>query len=84
MAMTIINRVTSVVISTRCARIVGPVSYRSSAGHLETIPIGPCLVETLDGRSIDIIWGDRGQRCAAMALEAMAAAQDEGHLVLLD
>ena len=71
-------------ISTRRARITGPVPYRSGSGRKQLIPIGPCLVESLGGRSIDIIWGARGQSSVALPLEEIAAARDHGHLVLLD
>ena len=50
----------------------------------QNIPIGPCLVESLGGRSIDIIWGARGQSSVALPAEEIEAAQDHGHLVLLD
>lgn len=66
------------------ARITGPVSYRTGTGRMETIPIGPCLVERLGGGSVDIIWGTCGQQSVALPVEEIEAAQDHGHLVLLD
>jgi hypothetical protein len=71
-------------ITTHRARITGPVSYRADGGSTHRIPLGPCLVEMLDDRLIDIIWGAKGQRCAALAREEVEAAQDCGYLVLLD
>lgn len=71
-------------LTTHRARIVGPVSYRAGTGRRQNIPIGPCLVESLGGRSIDIIWGSRGQSSVALPVEEIEAAQDQGHLVLLD
>ena len=71
-------------ITTHRARITGPVPYRSGSGRKQNIPIGPCLVERLGGRSIDIIWGTRGQSSVALPLAEIEAAQDLGHLVLLD
>lgn len=71
-------------ITTHRARITGPVAYLSGSGRRQNIPIGPCLVESLGGRSIDIIWGSRGQSSVALPVEAIEAAQDQGHLVLLD
>ena len=71
-------------ITTHQARIVGPVAYRAGSGRIQNIPIGPCLVESLGGRSIDIIWGTRGQSSVALPVEEIEAAQDHGHLVLLD
>lgn len=70
--------------TTHSARITGPVNYRAASGHLQHIPIGPCLVEKTDGRAVDIVWGAHGQRSAALPPEAIEAAQDEGRLVLLD
>jgi len=70
-------------ITTHRARIVGPDSYRAGTGRKQQIPIGPCLVESLGGRSIDIIWGARGQSSVALPVEEIEAAQDHGHLVLL-
>jgi hypothetical protein len=70
--------------TTHRARITGPVSYRSGSGRTQKIPIGPCLVEGLGGDSIDVIWGSRGQISVALPIEAIKAAQQEGHLVFLD
>ncbi len=69
---------------TRSARITGPVPYRGTNGVQHNIPLGPCLVEQLDGRLIDIIWGASGQRSAALPVKEVEAAQDTGNLVLLD
>ena len=71
-------------LTTRPARIAGPVSYRGADGCKQTIPIGPCLVESLGGRSVDIVWGSRGQSSTALPIEVMQAAKNDGHLVLLD
>jgi hypothetical protein len=71
-------------ITTHRARITGPVSYLSGSGRKQNIPIGPCLVESIGGRSIDIIWRARGQSSVALPVEEIEAAQDRGHLVLLD
>ena len=71
-------------ITTHRARIIGPVSYRSGTGRKQNISIGPCLVEISGGRLIDIIWGVRGQSSVALPIEEVDAAQDHGHLVLLD
>jgi len=71
-------------VTTHRARITGPVSYRAGSGRKQKIPIGPCLVEILGGRSIDIIWGERGQSSVALPIEEIKEAQDQGNLVLLD
>jgi len=41
-------------------------------------------VEQLDGRSVDIVWGESGDKTAALSFEALEAAEDRGHLVVLD
>ncbi len=69
--------------TTRSARITGPVTYIGSAGHRDSIPLGPCLVEQSDGRVIDIVWGANGQKSAALSPEDMEEAENCGHLVLL-
>jgi hypothetical protein len=71
-------------ITTHTARITGPVTYLSANGRKLNIPLGPCVVESVEGALIDIIWGSRGQSSAALSSEAVKAAQDQGHLVLLD
>lgn len=70
--------------TTHRARILAPVSYRAASGRKQKIPIGPCLVESLGARQIDIIWGTRGQSSASLPVEDIKSAQDLGHLVLLD
>jgi len=70
--------------ATHTARITGPVPYTAPGGVKRDIPLGPCLMEQIDDRSIDIIWGAQGQRSALLPLEAIKAAQSVGSLVLLD
>jgi hypothetical protein len=70
--------------TTHSGRITGPVHYLGSGGHESIIPLGPCLVEQFDDRSADIFWGDTGDKTAAMSSEALEAADDSGHLVVLD
>jgi hypothetical protein len=71
-------------LTTHRARITGPVGFRTGSGRKQNIPIGPCLVESMGGRSIDIIWGARGQSSVALPVEVVKAARDDGNLVLLD
>jgi len=71
-------------ITTHRARITGPISYRAGTGRKQNIPIGPCLIESIGGCSIDIIWGARGQSSVALPVEEIEAAQEHGNLVLLD
>jgi hypothetical protein len=70
--------------TTHSGRITGPVHYAGEGGDDAVIPLGPCLVEQVDGRSVDIFWGESGDERAALSLEALAAAEDNGHLVVLD
>ena len=69
---------------THSARITGPVAYLSSGGRRSRIPLGPCLVEELDDERVDIVWGARGERSAQLPMQAVEAAEESGHLVLLD
>ncbi len=71
-------------ITTSFARITGPVSYRADTGRKQNIPIGPCLLESIDGQSVDVIWGAQGQRSVALPIDEIEAAKQHGHLVLLD
>ena len=66
------------------ARIIEPIRYTKGGGKIGTIPVGPCLIEQVDDRSFDIVWGARGQRSAALRVEDVKAAADVGSLVLLD
>ena len=71
-------------ITTHTARITGPVTYTAANGRRASIPLGPCMVERVDGARTDIVWGTRGQSSVALPPEAVQAAQEQGHLVLLD
>jgi len=66
------------------ARITGPVRYKAEDGQSHDIPLGPCLVEQLDDRLIDVIWGAEGQRSAALPVEDVKSAREQGNLLLLD
>jgi hypothetical protein len=70
--------------ATHSARVTGPIVYTSAAGKRANIPRGPCLVEEVDGDVVDIVWGPRGERSAMLPVEALEAAEESGHLVLLD
>jgi hypothetical protein len=71
-------------VTTHSARITGPVVYLVEDGRPQHIPLGPCLVEQVGERMIDIIWGLHGQRSAVLPWEVIEEAQDCGNLVLLD
>ena len=70
--------------TTHSARVTGPFPYARSDGKTGNIPMGPCLIEQIDDRLVDIIWGANGQSSAALPVEDVKAAADEGNLVLLD
>lgn len=70
--------------TTHIGRITGPVHYLGAGGKDASIPLGPCLVEQLDGRLVDIHWGDVGDQTAALTFKALEAAEDCGNLVILD
>ncbi len=70
--------------TTRSGRITGPVQYFGEGGRDALIPLGPCLVEQIDGCSVDIVWGESGDMTAALSFEALKAAEDNGHLIVLD
>ncbi|MEO8064069.1 MAG: hypothetical protein ABI821_15140 [Pseudomonadota bacterium] len=66
------------------ARITGPVPYLSETGRKRNIPIGPCLVESIGGKSVDVVWGVSGQRSVTLPVEEIEAARDQGRLMLVD
>ncbi len=70
--------------TTHNARLMEPVPYFTAAGKQSHIPAGPCLLERIDERRVDIIWGPTGQSSAVLAVDTVKAAADAGHLLLLD
>lgn len=70
-------------IETRCERITGPVLYLGGGGRKQRIPLGPCLIEDMGERLVDVIWGARGQRSVAIPIEEIEAAQNLGYLEIL-
>ncbi len=70
--------------SSHSARVTQPMPYKTVSGKNSHIPVGPCLVEQTGEQAIDIIWGPRGQSSTTLAPELVAAATDDGRLVLLD
>jgi hypothetical protein len=48
------------------------------------VPLGPCLVEQLDGQRVDIVWGPSGEKSAELAFKELEAAEECGNLVVLD
>jgi hypothetical protein len=53
-------------------------------GDRQHIPLGPCVIEGQGSESVDVIWGQHGQKSASLPMEAMQSAHDQGNLVLLD
>jgi hypothetical protein len=70
--------------TTHTARITGPVTYIGIGGRRDRIPLGPCLVEQSGGQRVDIVWGESGQKSAALSTQDIETAENCGHLVLLD
>ena len=70
--------------TTHSGRITGPVHYLGASGDEAVIPLGPCLVEQMDGRSVDIFWDESGDKTAALSCEALEDAEERGHLVVID
>jgi hypothetical protein len=72
------------VITLHSARITGPVTYADAGGMTGKIPVGPCLLEYLDGQSVEVVWGNCGENCAHLARQEFQSAKDVGCLVMLD
>jgi hypothetical protein len=70
--------------TTHRARITGPVAYQAGMGDRQHIPLGPCVIEGQGGGSVDVIWGQYGQKSASLPVAALQGAKDQGNLVLLD
>ena len=70
--------------TTYSARITGPLHYTTSSGKQVDVPLGPCLIEQLDGQRVDIVWGSSGEKSAELAFKELEAAEECGNLVVLD
>lgn len=70
--------------ATHVARVLGPITFVGANGRSRTIPIGPCLVEELDGDMVDIVWGAAGEKSAVLPSTEAEAAERAGQLKLLD
>lgn len=70
--------------STHSARVTNPITFVAPNGRKRTIPIGPCLIEELDGDRVDLVWGPAGERSAVLPTTEAERAEREGKLVLLD
>lgn len=70
--------------ATHVARVLGPITFTGSNGRARTIPVGPCLVEELEGDMVDIVWGAAGEKSAVLPSTEAEAAEQAGNLLLLD
>jgi hypothetical protein len=70
--------------TTHRARVTGPIAYETGAGERQHIPLGPCLIEGQGDQSVDVIWGQYGQKSASLPMADMQSAANQGNLVLLD
>ena len=48
------------------------------------MPLRPCLVDPLGGRSVDIFWGNSSDEIADLSFEAIQVAEDCGDFVVID
>jgi hypothetical protein len=69
---------------THSARVTGPIHFVGPGGRSDTIPLGPCLVEQLDGQLVDIVWGPSGEESTVLPMKDLETAEQSGKLVLLD
>ena len=69
---------------THSARITGTITFKTADGLTRRIPVGPCLIEELDGDLVDIVWGRTGERSAVLPTAAAIEAERDGKLVMLD
>jgi hypothetical protein len=64
------------------ARVAGPIRYASGNPRQE-LPRGPCLMERIDDRHVDIIWGESGEYSAEVLVSEIERAAVRGDLVLI-
>jgi hypothetical protein len=64
------------------ARVAGPIRTASGDARQE-LPRGPCLMERIDDRHFDIIWGESGEHSAEVLVAEIERAADHGDLVLI-
>ena len=65
------------------ARIAGSIQYQAG-GASQEMPRGPCLLERIDDRHVDFIWGGSGEHSATVLIADARRAADQGDLVLLE
>jgi hypothetical protein len=69
---------------THTARVTNPIRVVAHDGRARTIPVGPCLIEELEGDLVDVVWGRTGEKSLVMPTTQVQSAEREGKLVLLD
>lgn len=69
---------------THSARVIDPIEFVAPNGRKRKIPVGPCLVEELEGDLVDLIWGPTGERSAVLPSTEAERAERDGKLVMLD
>lgn len=60
--------------TTYSVRTTGPLHYTTSSGKPADVPLGPCLIEQLDGQRADIVWGPSGEKSAELTFKELEAA----------
>lgn len=71
-------------VATHSARIVHPITFTDEKGQLNSIPIGPCLVEELGTECVTVFWGPAGEESALLPAQDVEVAESSGDLILLD
>ncbi|CAM5798119.1 hypothetical protein [Rhizobacter fulvus] len=69
---------------THSARVTGPLRVVAHDGQALTIPVGPCLIEELDGDMVDLVWGRAGEKSVVVPTVEVESAERDGTLVRLD
>jgi hypothetical protein len=69
---------------TYAARIVGPITFTDAFGAQASVPAGPCLIEHMNGKLFDVVWGRSGQKSARLTIDELETAVASGDVVLVD
>lgn len=64
--------------TTYSARITGPLHYTTSSGKQADVPLGPCLIEQVDGQGSTSSGGPSGEKSAELAFKELEAAEECG------
>lgn len=66
------------------ARVTDPFAITGTDGRTHKIPVGPCLIDELEGDLVDLVWGKAGEKSAVVPTIEAERAERAGKLVLLD